>query len=378
MRSDRLATGVLAGALALAAAGCSTPESYIVLAMQSATAAAPISNIANIQVKVSKGATLMRTLTYPAHGATIDQDRKNLSVGFSGDESGNIEFEVDALDNLGCIIGHGTTAQEIKKGNTAFAPTVLLATRLDCSTADGGVPDAPEGGVLPGCDPVNPQSTATGFTTCTSTQTCQVDCAPPMNAPPRNECIAGGSGTPGTICNSNADCMPGTQCFNYSNTGCNVRVCLRFCNGTADCATFGAGGGGPGSVCEGPVMCPAFLTAYHTCTFNCDPRAMAAASGGGCPAGLTCLMPAAMDQVDCGCAGTTRTKREGEACTSAADCLPGLICNQMTGTKICRPICRCDANAAGTCTATGANDCPTAGTTCHAVTNNTIYGICLP
>ena len=124
-------------------------------------------------------------------------------------------------------------------------------------------------------------------------------------------------------------------------------------------------------------MCPAFLTAYHTCTFNCDPRATAAASGGGCPTGLTCLMPGAMDQVDCGCAGTTRTRREGDACTSAADCMPGLICNQMTGTKTCRPICRCDANASGTCTATGSNDCPTAGTTCHAVTNNTIYGICL-
>jgi hypothetical protein len=85
--------------------------------------------------------------------------------------------------------------------------------------------------------------------------------------------------------------QPGTQCFNYANTGCDVKVCLRFCNGNADCAAFGAGGGGPGSVCEGPVMCPDFLTAYHTCTFNCDPRAMAAAAGGGCPNGLACVMP---------------------------------------------------------------------------------------
>ena len=56
-----------------------------------------------------------------------------------------------------------------------------------------------------------------------------------------------------------------------------MSLCLRFCNGNADCAAFGAGGGGPGSFCEGPVMCPTFLTAYHTCTFNCDPRAAAAA-----------------------------------------------------------------------------------------------------
>ena len=87
-------------------------------------------------------------------------------------------------------------------------------------------------------------------------------------------------------------------------------------------------------------------------------------------------MPAAMDQVDCACPEATRTKLEGEACTQAADCAPGLICNQMSGTKTCRAICRCDANAAGACTAT-ANDCPKAGTTCRAVTNNTIYGICL-
>jgi hypothetical protein len=198
-----------------------------------------------------------------------------------------------------------------------------------------------------------------------------------MNAAPRNECIAGGTGGPGAVCTTNADCMPGTQCFNYTNTGCSVHVCLRFCNGNADCAAFGASGGGPGSFCEGPVMCPSFLTAYHTCTFNCDPRAIAAATHGGCPTGLACVMPAAMDQVDCACAEATRIKREGDTCASAADCAPGLICNQMTGTKICRPICRCDANAAGTCTAP-AGDCPTAGTTCHAVTNNTIYGICLP
>ena len=372
MRSERVAA-LFAGALAVAT-GCTTRDSFIVLSMQSTT---PITNVADIQVKVSKGTTLMRSLTYPADGATIDSMEKNLSVGFSSDETGNIDFQVDALDATGCIIGHGATAQEIKKGGVAFAPTVAMAPRMDCTPADGGVPDAPEGGVLPGCDPVNPQSTAAGVTPCTATQTCQVDCAPPMNAAPRNECIAGGTGAPGAICASNADCMPGTQCFNYSNTGCSVKVCLRFCGGNADCAGFGAGGGGPGSVCEGPVMCPNFLTAYHTCTFNCDPRAVAAANGGGCPTGLTCVMPGAMDQVDCACPEATRTKRENEACTGAADCAPGLLCNMMGTTRVCRPICRCDANAAGACTTTGASDCPTANTTCRRVTNNTIYGICL-
>ena len=30
----------------------------------------------------------------------------------------------------------------------------------------------------------------------------------------------GGTGAPGTACNTNADCQPGTQCFNYTSTGC--------------------------------------------------------------------------------------------------------------------------------------------------------------
>jgi len=125
-----------------------------------------------------------------------------------------------------------------------------------------------------------------------------------------------------------------------------------------------AGGGGPGSFCEGPVQCPTFLTAYHTCTFNCDPRAISAGTGGGCPTGLVCLMPAAMDQVDCACREPTRTKVEGQACTQAADCAPGLICNQMSGTKTCRPICRCDANASGTCTAVTSKPCSRGWTSC--------------
>jgi hypothetical protein len=377
MRSERVTAAAFAGVLALVG-GCSGPESFVVVSMQSATTTAPIANITNIQVTVKKGTTLMRVLTYAAHGMTIDQTppAETLSVGFSSDETGNIDFNIDALNSLGCIIGHGTTAQEIKKGNTAFAPVASLAAGLSCDNVDAGAPEVPEGGTLPGCDPVNPQSVDAGATTCSATQTCQVDCVPPMNAAPRNECIAGGTGGPGTVCATNADCMPGTQCFNYTNTGCAVKVCLRFCNGNADCAAFGASGGGPGSFCEGPVRCSAtFLTAYHTCTFNCDPRAAAAATLGGCPAGLACVMPAAMDAVDCACPETTRTKREGDMCASASDCAPGLICNQMTGSKICRPICRCDANA-GVCTAPP-GDCPTAGTTCHAVTNNTIYGICL-
>jgi hypothetical protein len=373
--SRPLLVSMAALALALAAGGCSdAPVSFIVLTLQSATVT-PISGVQTIRVGVSKGTTQMRTLTYDGKGATIDQVTANtLSVGFSSDERGTINFDVDVMNGAGCIIGHGMAEKAITPGGIANA-TVSLAAGTVC-ISDGGVPDGgPEGGVLPGCDPVNPQSAATG-TMCTATQTCQVDCMPPSGAPPRNECTAGGSGAPGTTCNTNADCQPGTQCFNYAVTGCATKLCLRFCNTNDDCAAFGAGGGGPGSFCEGPVMCPTFLTAYHTCTFNCDPRAAAASTRGGCPGALVCVMPGSMDQVDCACPEATRTKLENQACTTSADCAPGLLCNLMGTTRVCRPICRCNANSAGACTAM-ANDCPTSGTSCQPLTNNTIYGICL-
>jgi hypothetical protein len=385
MRS-RGVVGTAAFAAALGAAsssGCSPPDSFIVLSLRSMTVDG-IANVANIQVDVSNVRGKMQTLVYRAYGTTIDQTtEKNLSVGFSSGETGSVSFDVMARNDLGCIIGKSTgpTAVDIRKGNVAFGKVTLMALSTpDCSSPDGGAPDGPVGTPLPGCDPVNPQNPQAvdgGATTCTSGQTCQVDCTPKDGGPAQNECITGGNGAPGTACTSNADCTPGTQCFDYTGTGCGVHLCLRFCGGDQDCTAVGAGGSGPGSFCQGPVMCPGFLTAYHTCTFNCDPRAAAAATRGGCPSGLGCIMPGDMDQVDCACLETTRTKGEGATCASAADCSPGLICNRMSGSLTCRPICRCDANAAGACTAT-TNDCPTTGTTCHAVTNNKIYGICLP
>ena len=82
-----------------------------------------------------------------------------------------------------------------------------------------------------------------------------------------------------------------------------------------------------------------------------------------------------MDAVDCACAGSTATKPEGAICASTVDCAPGLLCNEMAGTKTCRAVCRCDSSG-GACTAAG-TDCPTAGTHCNPTTNNTRYGVCL-
>jgi hypothetical protein len=210
------------------------------------------------------------------------------------------------------------------------------------------------------------------------------------------ECTAGGTHAAGQPCASNKDCAPGTQCFNYASTGCNVKICLRFCNGDDGCAAprdGGADGGvvdagadgaapdgqtgqnsGPRSLCQGPVNCGTVTTAYHTCTFACDPRLAAANAGTtACPTGLSCLVVGGMDQVDCACAEATRTKTEGMDCQNGSECAPGYICNIMGDTKKCRAVCRCDA-VNGVCAT--ANECA-GGKTCTALQNETTFGVCL-
>lgn len=357
--------GAAAGALALASTllGCSNPQSFIVLVVESATAT-PIANVAELRVVVSKGTTEMKTLTYGAGDLTFPSDADTnsgtLSVSFSGGETGDIRFDVTALDAQGCDIGEGTQTVTIKKGavNEGIVP---LGPGKGCTTDGGNRADAGDGGAFSGCDLVHPQCAI-------ANQTCQVNCATEVNA-----CAMAGTVAAGGSCQSGSDCAPGTQCYDYTGIGCATKICLRFCGGDADCASFGAGGAGPGSVCRDPI-CPGVTTASRICTFNCDPTAAAAtASSSGCPVGLACLMPGT-DAVDCACPEATRTGHEGDACTSSASCAPGFICNSKGGALSCRPVCRCD-EVSGSCTAPS-TDCPTAGTHCTPVTGQTIYGIC--
>jgi hypothetical protein len=362
-----LAPGALAAAFLVAALpwACTSPESFIVLVIKSSTGA-PITNVAQLTVVVSKGTTEMKTLSYGAGDLTLvadaDLSQGTLSVSFSGGQTGDITFAVEALDGRGCDIGDGSAIVTIKKG-AINEGVVALGPGTGCTT-DGGGSDAGDGAdPTRGCNLVHPQCAA-------ANQTCQVNCTTQTNA-----CMTGGTVAAGGSCQSAADCTPGTQCFDYGNLGCAIKICLPFCDGNSDCAAFASGGAGPGSFCRDPVVCPNLTTASHTCTFNCDPTAAAASvNGSGCPSDLACLLTASLDEVDCACAEKSRTGHEGDACTSSATCAPGLICNAQGGAQSCRPICRCDA-VSGSCTATG-NDCPTAGTRCTPVSNDTIYGIC--
>jgi len=262
---------------------------------------------------------------------------------------------------VGSIDGGGAGGQPT--GGATGADGGAADRPADWGSTDGGSEsggsDAPG---AQGCDLVAPN--------CGTAQTCQVNCAQPAN-----QCTSGGTNAPGTTCHTNADCAPGSQCFDYASLGCNTRLCLRFCESATQCSALThPDGGGPGSICSSPVACGA-MTRGHTCSFDCDPRAAASSTRGGCPPSLACLIVGAFDQVDCSCAEASRTGQEGVPCTTGSDCAPGLICNMRAGSRTCRPICRCDTM--GSTCRTNAKDCPTPGTLCTPLTNETRYGVCL-
>jgi hypothetical protein len=395
---SRLLFGLTLASLLVVA--CSKPKSFIVLTLKSADPTTAILGVTKVVVTVTQAPSLSKVLNYPvgdeADGGpktlSIAQAAGNdLSVSFTGGRTGLVDVSVAVYDATGCSIGFvGDVSVSIREGSSTAAE-VLLQPQKDCTMPDAGV-DAPGGDTFPGCDPAAPAQQ------CSTTQTCQVDCTTE-----KGECTPGGKGGPGAPCTTNKDCAPGSQCFDYSGTGCTgVRVCLSFCHDDNGCRAAGAStdagaastdagaeagagdaggaeggavsGSGTTSVCQGLVPCGQGLTGYHTCTFACDPRAQAVAAGtSGCPTGLACIVVANMDQVDCACAGATRTGVDDQDCVGGSQCAPGFICNEMASVKKCRAVCRCDAK--GMTCMTNANDC--GNKACSALTNDTTFGVCL-
>lgn len=328
--------GLLAAAWGAAACGGSS-QSFMVVTVQSADTT-PITQVASLQVTVTNGAS-SQTLTYPAPDqvpftitGTLDPATGKIgttfSVSFSTAHVNDLVVQVSALNALGTAVGTGQADAAITPGGIA---SVTIALEH----------------LYPGCDPA--------ALTCGAAMTCAVNCAVQSGS-----CVAAGTGAAGSLCSQNVDCAPGTQCFSYgggaTTPGCQLGACLKFCKSDADC--------GSGSLCQGKVPCTVgtttSLTAYHTCTFACDPRGAATT---GCPAGLHCFLVDTMDQVDCACTQAGQTKVEGQDCTSGTECAPGLVC-----TSQCHKACLLAANN---------TDCG-AGQTCAALTNDQIYGVCLP
>ena len=341
---------------ALSAGACRDQQSFVVVTVQSADPT-PIANVMDLVVTVTNGPSA-RTLTYPApstenpftitgsYDTLTGKIGKTLSISFTLSHESDVVVEVSARDAARCTIGHGSGRTPIKKGGVTAVTVELDHTTGPCEGA-GGV----DGAVFPGCDPAT--------LTCGSGLTCAVNCRALQG-----QCVAAGSTTPGGLCgNGNVDCQPGTQCFTYSDpaSSCNVPVCLKFCKTDDNC-----GGASSGSLCQGKVPCTVdggtLLTAYHTCTFACDPRGPATT---GCPMGLHCFVVDTMDQVDCSCTESTRTGVEGGSCVRGTDCAPGFICN-LTAAK-CQKICKRSDNS----TDCGPNQ------VCTMLRDDQIYGVCL-
>jgi hypothetical protein len=261
---------------------------------------------------------------------------KTLSVSFTPDRAGRVSVKV-TVSNASACLGTGAATATIDKGGVARA-TVTLAPS-GCSAFSG-------------CDPAVAGS-------CPATQTCYVDCAAQTG-----RCVPGGAKGPGETCLSNSDCSPGTQCFDF---GCatTTRVCLKFCTQDDACVAMTNATGT--STCRDPVYCPA-ATTYKTCGFACDPRGNATT---GCPMGLACFLfqdPAGgQDSPSCGCPAGSRVGVDGASCASSNDCAPGFLCDQMAGAQVCRRLCKMSSPT----------DC-TGGADCAPLTNNTVFGVCIP
>ena len=334
-----------------AAAGCRDQQSFVVVTVQSVDLT-PVSGVVNLGVSVTNGGTT-KDLTYPVPASqsplTITGAvGTTLSISFTPGRSDDVTVVVDAKDAGGCRVGHGMATAPIARGGIGKLTVLLDHTNGPCD-GDAGTP-ADAGVTYTGCDPA--------ARTCGDSMTCVLNCQAMQG-----QCIASGTVPGGGLCMFSTDCAPGTQCYSYTGPSCMVRTCLRYCKTDNDCLTMGAG-----SVCQGKVSCGqpdggTVLTSYHTCTFGCDPRADATA---GCPAGLHCFLVDTMDQVDCACTEATRTHTEGQSCTRGVDCAAGHICDLSTGK--CQKVCKISANS---------SDCA-ATQTCTALTNDTLYGVCLP
>lgn len=402
---------VLVGTTYLLSAGPScSHDSYLKVTLLAADGT--FQDVGRVDVSVQSGTNMSSAWLQYVPGTPISFDTmtsRTLSISFTPSQSGAVFLDVGVVDSGGACLGRGSATTSIKKGEVSSVLVTLRHTTTCPAAMDGGTADTGRSAItFPGCDPARPTDT------CAANQTCFVNCKDRLGM-----CVAAGTKGPGEICMQNDDCMPGTQCFDYSTLpgcGSGTKVCQKFCSDDAQCASGsggrgsggvggdlgtggsgghvdagagergggggGGGGTGPGgagvldpavpgiSTCRNPVICsPNVLTTYSTCGFACDPRGDATL---GCPTGLLCFLykssaPGGEDGPDCGCREPTRTGTDGTSCTSSTTCAPGHICNVMGSTQVCRKLCRMSA----------LTDCA-APKTCNALLNNSVFGVCVP
>jgi len=349
MSARRLSVLPVAAAALMTLPACKD-DSYAVVYVL--TNSGTLTGVAQFRVYVDNGSQT-DTLYYPP-GATeslvLDATHPvSFSVQFGSSRGGPTTFEVEPLDQNQVVLGYGKADAAIVK-EKVFDVTVRVVP--------GTV--RPEHGLDAGalaCEPYAPSSA------CGAGQTCGLLCTD--GEPAVGMCYLAGAGAPGSVCASNNDCAPGSQCFTFSAVGCQVMTCLRFCNhDDAACAETGA-------YCNLPIPC-GNTPDFDVCSRPCDPTGTGTT---GCAPGLGCFVYTD-ETTDCACPGTgaagaSCTRNQGcNGETGCAGCQAGLSCVVPTGATtssgVCRPICKLAAPA-----------CPT-GTTCYGFEGSTkkLYGFC--
>lgn len=337
---------------------CTEGKSYILVTMKLKPQASPILAFASARVVVS-AANQSDTLVYPARGGPTNELTAardvSFSVSFSDDLRGDASISVILLGLNGAPVGSGTAALLISPGRVAYA-TVEIDPNAKPMDTDAGVPD--------GMQQADGSADAQPFFACTPhsaagcgpNQTCGVSCM--VTGEPQAVCMAAGTKQPGELCTGVGDCAPGSQCFEDKCGGNPVRVCRRYCSNDNDCPTAGR--------CFTEIECsmPARATGVRICSQPCDPRNDAKL---GCAEGLRCFIYPG-EVPDCDCVSAQRVGGDGATCVDSGGCQPGLLCVTMSGSPVCRPICRLDAP---TCEA---------GRTCQMLTNPNynVFGACVP
>lgn len=326
-------TGILLLSLATIAAACSDERSMVVVSVLSS--GGPIARVAQLRVQATNGQSgeYHQELFYPEKPKSEDallelnQTPVTFSMSFRPIFKGTVTFEVEALDPAKNVLASGRSS-----------PEQLNVGQVTYSTVK----------VSPACDPMQPVAT------CGSGQNCAFVCD--SNKQAKTVCVSSHLTKPGEVCSDLADCVPGSECFEFTCLGTSIKTCRQFCTSDADCGT--------GATCSLSISCSASSSQARICSRPCDPTGNAT---GGCVPGLRCFVYSG-EVTDCACSPSTRTGTVGQVCTSDDGCMPGLTCVDRGGQKSCRPLCVLTATAG----------CPT-GTTCTALSSPVykVYGACL-
>lgn len=194
----------------------------------------------------------------------------------------------------------------------------------------------------PDCNPIS-------NTGCQAGQKCTIVSGPTPQNPNADVvfgCGPAGSKADGDACNDDSECPGQTFCARFSATGSGT--CTTFCANDANCPTGSKCLGGIQGY-ESPLLCREAV--------DCDPLQQ------DCPGGQDCF-PTQSGNV---CAPSNNVD-EGQACSAANDCKPGLMCigNPAGGGASCRKICNLTAGQEPSCS-TG---------TCQGLQGVSGFGVC--